>query len=79
MADNVNENGLPSDDISISQYQLNSPAVLDSEHQIDGNMQNIGSPAVLDSDYQVLASKAKISSAGLSVGEDAGRNVAMFV
>lgn len=79
MADNTNETGLPSNDVDVSQYQLNNPAILDGEYQVDSNMQNVSNPAVLDSEYQVLATKAKISSTGLSVGDDAGNNLALFL
>ncbi|MDR2954405.1 MAG: hypothetical protein LBV43_04925 [Prevotella sp.] len=79
MADNMNVNGLPPNDVDISQYQLNNPAISDSEHQVTSSMQNVGNPAILDSEFQTLESKAKMNSTGLSVGDEAGINLAMFV
>jgi len=77
MADNINENGLPPN--NIGDQAISNPAVLDGEHQISGNIQNVSNPAVLDSEYQELASKTRIGNIGVSVGDDAGRNVIMFL
>lgn len=79
MADNINENGLPPNDVDVRQYHINNPAVSDSEHQAKSNTPTISSPAVSDSEYQTLASKSKLSNVGLVLGESAGENFSMFL
>ena len=79
MVDNINENGLAPNDIDMGEYRVDNPALLDSEYRVGSSLPTVKNPALLDSEYQGLASMPKVSSAGVVVGDDAGRNLVMFV
>lgn len=79
MAENINENGLPPNNINIDQYHINNPAMLDSEYQEKSNTPTIRNPAVSDSEYQTLASISRLSNVGLVLGENAGNNTSIFL
>lgn len=79
MAENLNNNGLAPDNVDISQYQLNNPAISDSEHRAENNTSTISNPAISDSEFLLLSSRAKLSNAGLIIGESAGENISMFL
>lgn len=79
MAENLNENGLAPDNVDISRYEIKNPAVSDTEFRVESNIAKMKNPAVLDREYHVLTSKAKLNNIGLSIGEDAGQNLSMFL